>query len=53
MKNKKQKCPSQENEALYRQQRNYCVSLLRKEKKAHFNKIDLSLIKELEGNTID
>ena len=46
LKNKKQKCPTQENEALYRKQRNYCVSLLRKEKKTHYNNIDLSSLKD-------
>lgn len=46
LKNKKQKCRTQENEALYRKQRNYCVSLLRKEKKSHFNNIDFSSIND-------
>ena len=46
LKNKKQKCPTEENEALYRKQRNYCVSLLRKEKKTHYNNIDLSSVKD-------
>ena len=46
LKNKKQKYPTQRNEDLYRKQRNYCVSLTRKEKKKHFNNINLSLIKD-------
>ena len=46
LKNKKQKYPTEENEALYRKQRNYCVSLVRKEKKAHYNNICLSVMKE-------
>ena len=46
LKNKKQKYPTEKNEGLYRKQRNFCVSLLRKEKKAHYNNISLSVMKE-------
>ena len=46
LKNKKQKYPTQRNEDLYRKQRNYCVSLLRKEKKNHYNNIKLSVMKD-------
>merc|ERR1712240_218783 len=46
LKNKKQKYPTQRNEDLYWKQRNFCVSLTRKEKKRHYNSIDLSVMKD-------
>jgi exonuclease III len=46
LKNKKQKYPTQQNEEAYRKQRNFCVSLTRKEKKAHYNKIDVKIMKD-------
>ena len=46
LKNKKQKYPTEENEALYRKQRNYCVNLVNREKKAHFSNLSLSVMKE-------
>ena len=40
LRNKFLKNPSEENKLLYNKQRNFCVSLLRKEKKEHFAKIN-------------
>ena len=40
LRNKFLKNPSEENKLLYNKQRNFCVSLLRKEKKEYFAKIN-------------
>ena len=42
LKNKYNKKRNYENWSLYKKQRNYCVSLLRKTKKAYFEKLNLS-----------
>ena len=46
MKNKFNKCPSDENSRLYKQQRNYCTNLLACEKKNYFNDLDLKIFKD-------
>ena len=46
LKNKFNKCPSDENNRLYKQQRNYCTNLLAKEKKNYFNNLDLNIFKD-------
>ena len=43
LKNKYNKNPSEENKKSYNQQRNYCVSLLKKEKKKYYNNLDTSI----------
>ena len=47
LKNKYNKKRNYENWSLYKKQRNYCVSLLRKTKKAYFEKLN---IKEIGDN---
>ena len=44
LKNKYNKKRNYENWSLYKKQRNYCVSLLRKTKKAYFEKLNLKEI---------
>ena len=43
LKNKYNNNPNEENEFLYKKQRNFCVSLLRKEKKRYYNNFDLRI----------
>ena len=43
-KNKYNKNANEENGRLYKKQRNFCVSLLRKEKKNYYNNLDLKII---------
>ena len=47
LKNKYNKKRNYENWSLYKKQRNYCLSLLRKTKKAYFKKLN---IKEIGDN---
>ena len=42
--NKFLKNPTKDNRIIYNKQRNYCVNLLRKEKKKYYNNLDLKLI---------
>ena len=44
LKNKYNKNPSEYNKLLYKKQRNFCVNLLRKEKKRFYNNLDLNVI---------
>ena len=46
LKNEFNKCPSDENSRLYKQQRNYCTNLLAREKKNYFNNLDLKIFKD-------
>ena len=46
LKNKFNKNPSDENKELYRKQRNYCVSLLKREKKNYYNNLDLRIFED-------
>ena len=43
LKNNFNKYPSDENNRLYKKQRNYCVNLLTKEKKKYYNNLDLKI----------
>ena len=43
LKNRYNKKPTEANKTSYNQQRNYCVSLLRKEKKKYYNNLDLKI----------
>ena len=46
LKNRKQKDPKDENIEAFKRQRNFCVSLLRKEKKSFFNNLNPSLMSD-------
>ena len=46
LKNDFNKSPTEENNALYKKQRNYCVNLLRKEKKEYYNSLDLKIFED-------
>ena len=46
LRNKFIKCPNDINRIIYNKHRNYCVNLLRKEKKKYFNNMDLKLLTE-------
>ena len=43
LRNKYLKNPSEHNKILYKRQRNFCVSLLKKEKKKYYNNLDLKI----------
>ena len=47
LKNKYHKLPSEANKTSYKKYRNFCVSLLKKEKKKYYNSLDL---KDIENN---
>ena len=49
LKNLYNKNPTKENKIKYNRQRNFCVSLLRKEKKSYYNNLDL---KDFEDNKL-
>ena len=44
LKNKYSKCPNAYNEDRYKKQRNYCVNLLRREKKKYYEHLDINNI---------
>ena len=44
LKNKYHKFPSEENRSLYKKYRNFCVGLLKKEKKKYYSNLDLKTI---------
>ena len=46
LKNKYLKSPNEHSKIAYKQYRNFCVSLLRKEKKKFYNNMDLSVMKD-------
>ncbi len=46
LKNLFNKNPSEENSKLYKRQRNFCVSLLKKEKKKYYNNLDLKVLED-------
>ena len=46
LKNKYNKNPTEENKRVYNQHRNYCVSLLKKEKKKYYNNLDLTIFND-------
>ena len=48
LKNKFNKNPTEENKTLYKKQRNFCVSLLKKEKRKYYNNLDLDFGRELD-----
>ena len=46
LKNNFNKNPTEENKQLYKKQRNFCVRLLRKEKKEYYNNLDLNIFSD-------
>ena len=48
LRNKYLKCPSNDNKLNYKKQRNYCTSLLKKEKKTFYDNIDITDNKTIE-----
>ena len=46
LKNKYNKYPTEQNKIKYNRQRNFCVSLLKREKKIYYNNLDLKIFKD-------
>ena len=46
LKNRYNKNPTEDNKNLYKKQRNFCVSLLRKEKKKYYNNLDMNIFND-------
>ena len=46
LKNQYNKAPNEKNKSLYRKQRNFCVNLLRKEKRKYYNNLDLKIFED-------
>ena len=46
LKNKYNKCPTEQNKISYNLQRNYCVSLLKKEKRKYYNNLNPKIFKD-------
>ena len=46
LKNSFNKNPTESNKMLYNKQRNYCVNLLRREKKKYYNELDLKIFED-------
>ena len=46
LKNQYNKTPNEKNKSLYRKQRNFCVNLLRKEERKHYNNLDLKIFED-------
>ena len=46
LKNIFNKLPTEENKEMYKKQRNFCVSLLRKEKKSYYKNLDLRIFED-------
>ena len=46
LKNKYNKNPTEENKVSYKRQRNFCVSLLKKEKKKYYNNLDIKIFQD-------
>ena len=46
LKNNFNKNPNEENKRLYRRQRNFCVALLKRERKKYYNNLDLRIFKD-------
>ena len=46
LKNKYNKNPTENNKIFYNQQRNFCVSLLKKEKRKYYNNLDPKIFKD-------
>ena len=46
LKNKYNKVPTEENNLLYKNQRNYCANLLKKVKRDYYNNLDINIFKD-------
>ena len=46
LKNQYNKTPNEKNKSLYRKQRNFCLNLLRKEKRKYYNNLDLKIFED-------
>ena len=46
LKNQYIKTPNEKNKSLYKKQRNFCVNLLRKEKRNYYNNLDLKILED-------
>ena len=46
LKNKFNKKPTESNKMAYKKQRNFCVSLLKREKKKHYNNLDIKIFED-------
>ena len=46
LKNNFNKKPTDENKRLYNKQRNFCVALLKKEKRNYYNNLELRIFKD-------
>ena len=46
LQNRYNKDPTGENKNLFKRQRNYCVSLLRRQKKKYYNNLDLKILSD-------
>ena len=46
LKNKYNKYPTDQNKKNYNQQRNFCLSLLKREKRKYYNNLDLKIFKD-------
>ena len=46
LKNNYNKIPTEENKKLYKKQRNFCVALLKREKRNYYNNLELSIFKD-------
>ena len=46
LKNQYNKTPNEKNKSLHRKQRNFCLNLLRKEKKKYYNNLDLKIFED-------
>ena len=47
------KKPTEENKRLYKKRRNFCVALLKKEKRNYYNNLDLRISKDNKKNLAD
>ena len=46
LKNRYNKNPNEINKSLYKNQRNFCVNLLRKEKRKYYNNLDITIFED-------
>ena len=46
LKNRYNKNPNEINKSLYKKQRNFCVNLLRKEKRKYYNNLDIKIFED-------
>ena len=49
--NRYNKIPDELNESLYKKQRNFCVNLVREEKRKYYNNLDLKVLSDNKKNS--